>query len=221
MEKNALLWPFPWFNTPNTPDLGCYMRQEHGFQVDSNYFFWLEYAPWEIQNDMLVFLPHQVYFRIKCGEAAFYQRVRAWMAPSGSNPSLLLGTTPDHILGGDYRPYPSDWVKFPVQSGPKDYWFAGEYRNPSEPSWRGDASVGHSYDRYDNGTISSVGWDDTGGDLDYDDLMMDVAVVYRRSYFDLLGAAITSDSDIQRFVQEELPKYQSSDKLPPSLRKKY
>jgi hypothetical protein len=51
--------------------------------------------------------------------------------------------------------------------------------------------------------------------------MMDVAVVYRRSYFDLLGAAITSDSDIQRFVQEELPKYQSSDKLPPSLRKKY
>jgi hypothetical protein len=35
----------------------------------------LEYAPWEIQNDVLVFLPHQIYFRIKCGEAAFVEKL--------------------------------------------------------------------------------------------------------------------------------------------------
>ena len=123
--------------------------------------------------------------------------------------------------GGDHRPYPSDWVKFPVQSGPKDYWFAGEHRNPSQASWEGDASVGHVYDRYDNGTLSTVGWDDTGGDLDYNDLTMEIAVVYRRSYFDLLGPVVTSDAALEGFVREELPKYQASDKLPPNVRKTY
>jgi hypothetical protein len=217
----TVLWPFPWFTTPNTPDLGCFVRSEHGFQVDSNSFLWLEFAPWEVQNGALVFLPHQVYVRIKCGEAAFFQRTRAWMAPYGSNPIPLLGTPPDHVLGGNQRPYASDWVKFPVQSGPKDYWFAGEHRDPTQASWQGNASVGHSFDRYDNGTLSTVGWDDTGGDLDYDDLTMEVAVVYRRSYFDFLEPVFTTEARSERFVREELPKYQASDKLPPSVRKAY
>jgi hypothetical protein len=79
--------------------------------------------------------------------------------------------------------------------------------------------VGHSYDRYDNGTLSTVGWDDTGGDLDYDDLTMEVAVVYRRSYFDFLEPIFTTEARAERFVREELPKYQASDKLPPNVRK--
>jgi hypothetical protein len=45
MANAPVLWPFPWFATPNRPDLGCFVRNEHGFQVDSNFFFWLEYAP--------------------------------------------------------------------------------------------------------------------------------------------------------------------------------
>ena len=221
MAARIFPWPFPWFTTPDTPDLGCFVRNEHGFQVDANFFLWMEFPPWEFQNGQPVYLPHQVYFRIKCGEAAFYQRVRAWMAPAGSSPIPLLGTTPDHVLGGDHPPRPSDWVKFPVQSGPKDYWFAGEHRNPAQTTWQGDASVGHSFDRYDNGTLSTVGWDDAGGDLDYDDLTMEVAVVYRRSYFDVLTDILTSEASLERFVREELPKFRASEKLPPHVRKNY
>jgi hypothetical protein len=219
MATPALHWPFPWFTTPNTPDLGCFVTNKHGFEVDDS-FLWLEYAPWEFQNGVPVFLPHQVYARIKCGQAAFYQRVSAWMLPYSSSPIPVLGTTPDHLLGGDYRPYPSDWVKFPVQSGPKDYWFEGEHRDPSQASWQRDASVGHSFDIYDNGTLSTVGWDDTGGDLDYNDLIMEVAVVYRRSYFRPPVAVLTNDAALERFVREGLPKYQASEKLPPNVRKK-
>jgi hypothetical protein len=212
MATSPIVWPFSLFTTPNTPDLGCFVRNEHGFEVDSNFFFWPEFAPWEIVNDQLVVIPHQIYARIKCGEAAFFQRVRAWMAPFNTNPIALLGVPPDFVLGGDQTPYPSDWVKFPVQSGLKDYWFMGEHRNPNGGSWTGDASVGHSYDRYTNGTLSTVGWDDTGGDLDYDDLQMEVAVVYRRRYFDLLEAAQIEASVLERFSRDELPKLVKSPK---------
>jgi hypothetical protein len=215
MVNTEVHWPFPWLTTPNTPDLACFVEHRHGFQVDANFHFWLEYAPWEFVNGVPTYIPHQVYFRIKCGKASFFQRVRAWMAPLGTNPISLLGVTPDWVLGGDFRPTPSDWVKFPVQSAPKDYWFGGEYRNPTQATWRWDASVGHSFDQYENGTLSTVGWDDTGGDKDYDDLIMEVAVVYRRSYFDVLEAEVLTQAALRRFTRQDLPKYRASDRVPP------
>lgn len=140
------------------------------------------------------------------------------MIPELADPIPIVQTTPpDLLLGGDYRPYPSDWVRFPVQWGPKDYWFAGEHRNPSQANWERDASVGHSFDRYDNGTLSTVGWDDTGEDLDHDDLILEVAVVYRRSYV-RPPVFPKSDAALDRFVRKDLPRYRSSDKLPPDMR---
>jgi hypothetical protein len=50
---------------------------------------------------------------------------------------------------------------------------------------------------------------------------MEVAVVYRCSYFDFLEPVFTTEARSERFVREELPKYQASDKLPPSVRKAY
>lgn len=210
---------FPrWFVTPNTPDLGCFERNDHGFHVDSTLGFYYEYPPWEFVGGQPAFIPHQVYFRVKCGHAAFHQRVRVWMAPYGSNPIQLLSTTPDAGLGGDHRPSPSDWIKFPVRSGATDYWFVGEYRNPSGGSWQRHASVGHSYDIYDYGTLSTVGWDDTGGDLDHDDLVMEVAVVFRRSYFDWLQPVVIEAAAAEQLEREELPSFRSSDRLHPDLR---
>ena len=61
---------------------------------------------------------------------------RAWLAPSGSNPFQLLQVPPDAGLGGDFTPRPSDWQKYPVQRGPKDYWFGGQYRDPAGGAWQ-------------------------------------------------------------------------------------
>ena len=101
-----------------------------------------------------------------------------------------------------------------MQSLPKDYWFLGEHRDPSGGTWTHDAAVGHSFDIYDNGTLSTVGWDDTGGDLDYNDVIMEVAVVYRRGYFDWLRPVAAADATMNHFVREAYPKYRES-RVPP------
>ena len=72
-------------------------------------------------------------------------------------------------------------------------------------------ATGHSYDIYDNGTLSTVGWDDTGGDRDMDDLIVEVAVVYRRSYFARLLPVELPDDDLAAFERDVLPTYRERD----------
>jgi hypothetical protein len=113
-------------------------------------------------------------------------------------------------------PPPAIGKKFPVRSGDSGYWFAGEHKPPQESAWRRDAAVGHSYDRYDNGTLSTVGWDDTGGDRDFNDFILEVAVVYRRNFFDDLQPIAFSAEEAARFEKEILPKIHGSEKAPPA-----
>jgi len=103
-------------------------------------------------------------------------------------PPILQNFPPDFVLGGDFTPRPSDWNRFPTQSGERFYWFFGQHRNPASASWEPDALVGHSYDIYENGTLSTVRYDDTGGDRDFNDLILEVAIVGRRSWRDLVQA---------------------------------
>lgn len=198
------------FTTPDTPDLGCFVRQSHAFEIDAHFHMWAEPPPFEIVDDAIHYRAHQTYFRIKCGEAAYYQRVHAWMRDTW-DALVVLASTPDWTLGGDHRPTPTDWVKFPPQSGRMTYWFAGEHRDPSSTSWQWDAMVGHSYDIYERGTLSTVGWDDTGGDRDMNDLVIEVAVVYRRAYFDKLAPAVRREADLNSFVTDVLPEYRRRD----------
>jgi hypothetical protein len=103
-------------------------------------------------------------------------------------PPILQNFPPGFVLGGDYTPRPSDWYKFPTQGGERFYWFFGQHRNPATSAWQVDALVGHSYDIYDNGTLSIVRYDDTGGDRDFNDLVLEVAIVGRQSWTTLLQA---------------------------------
>lgn len=200
------------FPTPNTPDLGCFVRREHEFELDANFHLFAEPPPFDEDFN---YISHQVYFRIKCGHAAFYQRCNVYMR-STWDPSIVLGSTPDWVLGGDYRPRPSDWHKFSPQSLPWVYWFGGEHRNPSSSTWQWDAAVGHSFDIYENGTLSTVGWDDTGGDRDMNDLIVEVAVVYRSNYFDVLHPAEWNQARLEEFIRAELPGYQERDQGRPA-----
>lgn len=64
--------------------------------------------------------------------------------------------------------------------------------------------VGHSYDIYENGTLSIVRYDDTGGDRDFDDFVLEVAIVGRRSFADVLQAI--DQVAVNRKIEKELPK---------------
>ena len=176
------------FPTPATPDLGCFIRRKHGFESDTDVDFQNVHVEF---NPSIDFSPayHQTYFRVMCGEAAFFQRCLVFMTTDVSiPPPILQNFPPAFVLGGDFTPRPSDWNRFPTQSGERFYWFFGQHRNPATTNWQADALVGHSYDIYENGTLSIVQYDDTGGDRDFNDLILDVAIVGRTSWGNLSQA---------------------------------
>ena len=205
-----LLDLFPFWS-PATPDLGCFVRRQHGLE-SYNFHIHGEPSPWEITGGTLRFFDHQTYFRVKCGKASFFQRCLVYMRGASATVTDVLGASPDWVLGGDYRPYPSDWLKYPTQQGGRTYFLAGEHRDPSQPSWRWDAAVGHVYDIYDNGTLATVQWDDAGGDLDFDDFVVEVAVVRRRRFFDDLVVAERDPDALKRFADEIEPKLERPDR---------
>jgi hypothetical protein len=183
------------FPNPSAPDLGCFVRRKHGVEID-------EEATHNVHVDLnpsIDFNPrfHQCYFRVVCGEAAFFQRCFVYMTSDlNIPPPILEQFPPQFILGGEFTPRPSDWQRFPTQSGQRFYWFFGQHRNPNGGSWTPDALTAHSYDIYDNGTLSTVHYDDTGGDRDLDDLELEVAIVGRRSWIDVIQA--TEQATINR-----------------------
>jgi hypothetical protein len=191
-------FPFP---NPSTPDLGCFVRRKHGLQSEP-FNIHVEFQP-------SIDLPQQrqqVYFRVVCGNAAFFQRGLVLMTFDASvPPPILQNFPPDFVLGGDFTPSPSEWFRYPMQTGTRFYWFFGQHRNPASGPWRPDSFVGHSYDIYTNGTLSTVHFDDTGGDKDMDDFIIEVAVV-KRHRPDIVVAAEGQLEAYKRFEQEALPR---------------
>jgi hypothetical protein len=170
---------FPSFSA-DTPDLGCLVLNKHPFGDKWTFPLYLV----EGLN-----VPHQTYFRVKCGDAAFFQRCRIYMLPGVLTINdawpLVNFEPPDWVLGGDYLPYPSDWLKYPPRYRDLSvgYWFVGENRDPSQPNWEYDDANGHSYDIYENGFLTTLQWEDVGGvNGDFNDLIMEIAVVRRRPF---------------------------------------
>lgn len=202
---------FP-FRTPNTPDLGCFVRQKHGLE-SYGFHVYGEPSPWQITGDSLSFLGHQTYFRVKCGKSAFFQRCLVYMRGASATVTDVIGAPPEWVLGGDYLPYPSDWLKYPPQFEGRTYFFAGEHRNPAEAAWRWDDAVGHSYEIYDNGTLATVRWqNDDAASQDFDDLIVEVAVVRRRRFFDDLVIADRNEPALKRFTDDIQPNLQRPDR---------
>lgn len=196
------------FPNPNTPDLGCFVRRKHGFETDPDVDFENLHVDF---NPSIDFSPqyHQTYFRVSCGEAGFFQRCLVYMTTDATiPPPILQQFPPGFVLGGDYTPHPSDWVRFPTQSGERIYWFFGQHRDPATTVWQPDALVGHSYDIYENGTLSTVQYDDTGADRDFNDLIVEVAIVGRRSWVNLPDAP--AQAAVNRTIQEKgIPRLQA------------
>lgn len=206
------------FPNPNTPDLGCFVRRKHEFEIDSDVDFQNVHTEF---NPSIDFGPlyHQTYFRVMCGEAAFFQRCLVFMTTDLSiPPPVLQNFPPNFVLGGDFTPRPSEWFHFPTQRGERFYWFFGQHRNPATTTWHADAAVGHSYDIYENGTLSIVRYDDTGGDRDFNDLVLEVAIVGRASW-GLVTQAV-DQAAVNKVIQKKgLPKLQELLKKRPKRQK--
>jgi hypothetical protein len=102
--ENILLFP-----SPSVPDLGCFVRRKHDLELDEGF----QNIHVEL-NPSIDFNPpfHQLYFRVMCGQAGFFQRCLVYMTTDLSiPPPILVNFPPDVILGGDSTPRPSDWFK--------------------------------------------------------------------------------------------------------------
>jgi hypothetical protein len=193
-------FPFPYL-TPNTPDLGCFVEQKHNWEQEGSFLF----AGYPMLAGDTQVRPHQCYFRVLCGHAAFFQRVKVTMQLT-LDPSIYFGVRFDYVLGGDFRPYPSDWLKYPPQQGDTTYFFRGECRDPSEANWQTDSNVEHKTDVYENGFLDTVAFDDAAADGDFNDIILEVAIVYRQPYFKQFASAETIDeAAFKEFVETQLP----------------
>lgn len=121
-------------------------------------------------------VPHQTFFRILVGRAENWQaclvrRTRAWKdVPDGS--------IPDWVLGGPWPTVQTDWLWYPPTDRQALYWFTGVHSPPGGGNWRPDHFTAYSVDQHEGGTVATVYFDDTLGDLDADDLIVEVAVVF-------------------------------------------
>ncbi|HEX4438463.1 MAG TPA: hypothetical protein VH854_00240 [Thermoanaerobaculia bacterium] len=193
-------FPFP-FPNPATPDLGCFVRRKHELETEP-FNVHVEFQPSIDQPQ----LRQQVYFRVLCGKAAHFQRALVLMTfDANIPPQVLQNFPPDFVLGGDFTPSPSEWFRYPMQTGTRFYWFFGQHRDPAAGGWQPDAFAGHTYDIYDNGTLSTVYYDDTGVDKDMNDLILEVAVV-RRDQPDIIVVADGQLEVFARFEKEALPR---------------
>ena len=192
LDGGYYMWP-----TPNTPDLGCFKRREHGLQPDDGGQFWTAVSPTDDIGDPAY--PHQTYARVVCGKSRDFQRCPVWMLDYFELPP------PDWFLGGDHPAAPSDWTKFPPQESTKLYLFRGQYRSSGGP-WVGDTYSGHSFDLYDFGSLSTVVFANTAADLSLKDFVLEIAIVDRTAYFQRFDPPVFNAKDRALFQEQVLPK---------------
>jgi hypothetical protein len=125
---------------------------------------------------------HQVFYRVAGGSGGLWQRCLAWIRkekPRGQVP----GENPDAGMGGEIWPSPTDWSAFPEQTGPDTtyYWFGHYHKNRR---WHPDKGIRVKGDRYENGLLVTLFFDDTGEDWDFDDFIIEVAMVFREDHKD-------------------------------------
>jgi hypothetical protein len=65
--------------------------------------------------------------------------------------------------------------------------------------------VGHVYDIYENGTLSTVHYDDTEADGDLDDMILEVAIVGRKQ-MRIFEPAIEQEAATEAFKKQAMPR---------------
>ncbi len=114
---------------------------------------------------------HKLYMRVRGGDAAFPQRCLAYIR-NGQFSEPLTGD-PDMVLGGGI-PSPGFWYAFPAQNSTMTYFIGGQYYNNK---WLLDTGVHVLRERYTNGLYYTFRFNDMPGNNDYNDFIIEVAVV--------------------------------------------
>ncbi|PSN18193.1 hypothetical protein C7271_13840 [filamentous cyanobacterium CCP5] len=119
--------------------------------------------------------PHEVWYRISGGDALFRQRLRVYKenAPPRAENTLPPESERVQELSSNN---PTGWYILGPERGTFSYYFDGDHRR-SGNSWENDEGITVTQITYENGTLYRIGFEDRVILDDYNDLIVEVALI--------------------------------------------
>ncbi len=148
---------------------------------------------------------HQCIYRVSGGDSGLWQRCPIWVKNAPYDANCCSGAS-DVTLGGERWPQdyaPTNWARF-ERRGESDwtYYFAGQHHK--DGGWRWNSGSRFKKDRYENGYLYTISFEDRYGD-DYNDLIIQAAFV-TRFRFDIEETGYNSERNAVRSESvEEVP----------------
>jgi hypothetical protein len=121
-------------------------------------------------------VPHQVWYRVSGGDALFRQRLQVFK--ENANPRPLNQLPPDSELQQAITTNnPTGWFVFPAEQGIFSYYFDGDNRPTPDSPWQNGRGIVVKRTRYENGNLFELGFEDKITLDDFNDLIVEVAVI--------------------------------------------
>lgn len=119
--------------------------------------------------------PHEVWYRISGGDALFRQRLKVYRE---SAPPRAENTLPpeSELVQEIISNTPTGWYVLGPERGTFSYYFAGDHRR-GRGSWENDEGITVVQTTYENGTLYRIGFEDRVILDDYNDLILEVALI--------------------------------------------
>jgi hypothetical protein len=121
-------------------------------------------------------VPHQVWYRVSGGDALFRQRLQVYMENANPRPTNQL--PPESELRQTIQTNnPTGWFAFPPQQDIFSYYFDGDNRPTPDSAWQNGEGIVVKRIRYENGNLFQLGFEDKVILDDFNDIIVEVAVL--------------------------------------------
>lgn len=119
--------------------------------------------------------PHEVWYRISGGDALFRQRLKVYKeaAPPRAENTLPPESELVHEIISNS---PTGWFVLGPERGTFSYYFDGDHRYGGS-GWENDEGITVTQIAYENGTLYRIGFEDRVVLDDYNDLILEVALI--------------------------------------------
>lgn len=131
------------------------------------------FSIWNASSDQR----HEVWFRIRGGDALFQQRLRVYKEQDLPRPPDTLPPSSELIyeIEGNRA---SDWISLGFEDEFYTYYFDGDNRPFGRPGWDHSKAVRAQKEIYNNGDLYRVSFEDLNTLDDYNDLEVEVVLVH-------------------------------------------
>jgi hypothetical protein len=120
--------------------------------------------------------PHQVWYRVSGGDALFRQRLQVFQENAGPRPMNQLPPETE-LRQTILTNQPTGWFVFPTEEDIFSYYFDGDNRPTPASDWLNGRGIVVKRIRYENGNLFQLGFEDQVSLDDFNDLIVEVAII--------------------------------------------